>query len=106
MELGESIAQAAVREVKEETGGIIKINILVGIYTGPRHVIAYADGEARQQFNVCFTAQVIGGRLTISSESTEGGFFAVAAAKQLPMHHTTRLRICHYLEHRPTPYIG
>ncbi|WUI74722.1 hypothetical protein OHS81_12710 [Streptomyces sp. NBC_00400] len=58
-------------EVKEETGLDVEITGLVGAYTDPRHVIAYADGEVRRQFNVCFTARVAGGQLAISDESTE-----------------------------------
>jgi 8-oxo-dGTP pyrophosphatase MutT (NUDIX family) len=48
MDLGESIAQTIVREVKEETGLDIEPVRLVGIYSDPRHVIAYTDGEIRQ----------------------------------------------------------
>lgn len=52
MEIGETMSQAVVREVEEETGIRIAIAGLVGLYTDPRHVIAYANGEVRQQFNV------------------------------------------------------
>src|SRR5262245_3038067 len=49
VEVGESVAQAVVREVKEETGLDVEPVGLVGVYSDPRHVIAYADGEVRQQ---------------------------------------------------------
>ena len=39
LDLGESLVQTAVREVKEETGIDCEITGLVGIYTDPRHVI-------------------------------------------------------------------
>jgi len=51
LELGESIVECAVREVREETGLEVEITGLVGVYTDPRHLIAYSDGEVRQQFN-------------------------------------------------------
>src|SRR3954471_14585046 len=54
MELGESIAECAVREVREETGLEVEITGIVGIYSDPKHVFAYADGEVRQEFSVCF----------------------------------------------------
>ncbi len=97
MQLGESIAATAVRETREETGLDIEITGLVGIYTDPRHIIAYADGEVRQQFNVCFTARVIGGVLANSSESAAVEFVDAAHLDALKMHRTTRTRIEHYL---------
>ena len=106
MEMNDSLPGCAVREVKEETGYDVEITGLVGTYTDPRHVIAYTDGEVRRQFNVCFTARIIGGELTVSDESTEVRFTAPAALNALPMHHTQRLRLHHVLENRPTPYLG
>jgi ADP-ribose pyrophosphatase YjhB (NUDIX family) len=56
MDLGETITEAVAREVCEETGVTVEITGLVGIYSDPRHVIAYSDGEVRQQFNICYRA--------------------------------------------------
>ncbi|MFE9567269.1 NUDIX hydrolase [Streptomyces sp. NPDC006692] len=106
MDMGDSLPGAAVREVREETGLDVEITGLVGTYTDPRHIIAYSDGEVRRQFNVCFTAHVVGGTLAISDESTELRFVAPAELDALPMHHTQRLRLQHFLENRPTPYLG
>ncbi|TXS04837.1 NUDIX domain-containing protein [Streptomyces sp. col6] len=106
MDMGDSLPGTAVREVKEETGLDVEITGLVGTYTDPRHVIAYRDGEVRRQFNVCFTARVIGGRLALSDESTELRFVPPAEIGELPMHHTQRLRLGHYLEGRDQPYLG
>jgi ADP-ribose pyrophosphatase YjhB (NUDIX family) len=106
MEAGERIADTAVREVKEETGLDVEPETLVGIYSDPRHVIEYGDGEVRQQFSVCFACRVVGGELATSEESLEVGFFHAAEIERMPMHESIRLRIRHYLEHRPRPVIA
>lgn len=106
MELTESLPDAAVREVKEETGLDIEITGLVGTYTDPRHIIAYSDGEVRRQFNICFTARITGGELAISDESTELRFVPPDQLGGLPMHHTQRLRLDHFVQHRDQPYLG
>ncbi|MGW5019348.1 NUDIX domain-containing protein [Streptomyces cacaoi] len=106
MDMTDSLPGTAVREVKEETGLDVEVTGIVGTYTDPRHIIAYSDGEVRRQFNVCFTARVVGGSLAISDESSELRFIPPSDIDALPMHHTQRLRLQHFLEHRATPHLG
>ena len=79
---------------------------LVGIYTDPRHLIEYSDGEVRQQFNIRFRGRLINGALRGSAESTDVRWVAPAELDRLAIHHTTRLRLQHFLEKRAAPYIG
>ncbi|MDQ8707251.1 NUDIX domain-containing protein [Streptomyces sp. LHD-70] len=106
MEMTDSLPGTAVREVREETGLDIEVTGLVGIYTDPRHVIAYSDGEVRRQFNVCFRARLAGGTLAVSDESLELRWVAPDELDGLDLHHTQRLRLRHFLEDRPAPYLG
>jgi 8-oxo-dGTP pyrophosphatase MutT (NUDIX family) len=53
--------EAARREVREETGIDVEITGLSGIDSDPRHVIAYDDGEVRQEFSLCFHAKRLRG---------------------------------------------
>jgi hypothetical protein len=69
-------------------------------------VIAYTDGEVRQQFNICFTGRVIGGQLAESAESTALRFVAADELDSMPIHPTQRLRLGHFLTRSGTPYCG
>src|SRR5579875_788765 len=106
MEIGETIGEAAIRETKEETGLDIELENIVGVYTNPCHVVAFSNGEVRQQFSLCFSGRIVGGEIRVSKESTEVGFFSPAEIESLEMHPSIRLRIQHFLEHRDKPYIG
>ena len=106
MEVGESMADTVVREVKEETGIDVEVTGVVGIYTNPNHVMAYDDGEVRQQCSICFTTRMLGGQLTTSSETSEVQFVATERLDIMSIHPSMRLRIDHYLQRRSAPYIG
>jgi ADP-ribose pyrophosphatase YjhB (NUDIX family) len=105
-DIGECIAETAVRETKEEAGVEIEVTGLVGIYTNPNHVIEYSDGEVRQQFSICFRGQYVGGEPASSSETSEVRWVGRDELAALPIHPSMRLRIEHGYENRPTPYIG
>ena len=105
-EIGESIVDTVVREVKEETGYDVAVETLTGTYTNPRHVMAYDDGEVRQQFSLAFRARLVGGTARTSSESSEVVWLDPAELGDLHMHPSMRLRIEHALEGRQSPALG
>ena len=105
-DFGESVIQAARREVQEETGVDIEITGLSGIYSDPRHVIAYDDGEVRQEFSICFHAKPVSGDLRPSSESRNVRWVSPGSVVDLKMHPSMRLRIDHAIKREPDPYIG
>jgi ADP-ribose pyrophosphatase YjhB (NUDIX family) len=106
MEIGETIRDTAVRETLEETGVEIELGRLIGIYCDPGHRAAYSDGEVRQEFSVCFAGEVRGGSLRGSDESLEVAFFAPSELAGVDIHEPIQLRIRHFLEDRPEPYIS
>ncbi|GAA0426385.1 NUDIX domain-containing protein [Streptomyces luteireticuli] len=106
-EIGESIADTVVREVEEETGIRVEVLDVSGLYTDPGHVMAYDDGEVRQQFSICFRARPVGGELRTSSESKEVRWVPPTDLDALDIHQSMRLRIEHGLDsRREQPYIG
>ena len=104
---GESVSEAVIREVLEETGIQVRVERLSGVYTNPRHVMVYDDGEVRQQFSLCFIAHPCGGTLSVSNETSEVAYVPVAELDGLDVHPSMRLRIEHGLDDsRSTVYIG
>lgn len=94
MDLGESVRDAAVREVEEETGVQVEITGLVGIYTDPGHVMAYDDGEVRQEFSVCFHARYVSGEPREDGTETKAArWVEPAEVPGLLIHPTMRRRI-------------
>lgn len=79
IERGESVEQAAVREVKEESGLDVRITRLLGVYSDPREgrIVAYSESDIIQLVDVVVEAEVLGGELTRSAESEELRFFAL-----------------------------
>lgn len=105
-EIGETVAQTAVRETHEETGITVEITGMVGVYSDPDHVIAYSDGEVRQQFSLCFRAVPVAGTPTPSSESIDVCWVPHDELGGYDIHPSTLLRIRHGYEERTEPYIG
>ncbi len=75
VELGESVLGALRREVQEETGLEVEADRLIGIYSSPDYLVAYDDGEVRQQFSLAFACHVTGGSVQTSSESIDVEWF-------------------------------
>lgn len=105
-DIGETIAGAAERETLEETGYLVRVTGLVGVYSDPGNVIAYDDGEIRQQFALCFRAVLLGGDLRTSVESPSVRWVRPEELDGIPIHPSVRLRINHGLADLDAPYIG
>jgi ADP-ribose pyrophosphatase YjhB (NUDIX family) len=105
-DVGESIGETVVREVREETGYEVEVIGIIGTYTNPNHVMAYDDGEVRQQFSIAFSAKLVGGEARTSEESREVDWVEPADLDRRQIHPSMRMRIQHYLDRRASPYIG
>lgn len=106
MELGESIRDAVVREVEEETGVRVEVTGLVGIYTDPGHVMTYDDGEVRQEFSVCFHARPKSGEPREDGTETKAARWVdPTQLSELSIHPSMRRRIDAALDGRNEPEI-
>ncbi|WP_433297457.1 NUDIX hydrolase [Actinoplanes sp. CA-030573] len=96
-DIGESVSQAAIREVEEETGVRVELLGVSGIYSDPGHVIAYDDGEVRQEFSICFRGRPVGGTVRLSDESSRVEWVPADTLSNLRIHPSMTKRIYHGL---------
>ncbi len=93
VEIGESVSVAIVREVREETGLVVEVDRLVGVYSEPSsQIFRYRDGNVVHYINTLMTCRIVGGNLQTCDESLELKFFDPA---RLPgdMLRTHRIRV-------------
>ena len=105
MEPGEDIEHTIIREVLEETGYNVVVNKLIGVYTNPNCIIAYSDGEVRQQFSLCFQCSIVSGEMRISSESKEVQFFKLNEIENLSISYQQKIRIDDCLRNQKEAFI-
>lgn len=63
IEPGESPADAAVREVWEETGLLVELTAMFGVFGGLDLVVTYTNGDRAAYVPVIFRGKVIGGKM-------------------------------------------
>ncbi len=85
VESGETVAEACIREVWEETGLNVRVKRLVGVYSHPDQLIIYKDGNKAFIVAIHFEVQVTGGELGLSNETTDFGYFTVEEMEKLEM---------------------
>lgn len=64
VQLGETPARTIVREVAEETGLQVRVDQLIGLYTGPDFEWTYPNGDQAQIVSAFFACTPVGGVLT------------------------------------------
>jgi 8-oxo-dGTP diphosphatase len=95
VELGESLEDAAIREVKEETGIDVAHLQFCGV----------SQARDRSVVNFLFYGTCVGGALQSSTESIEVGFFQPSSALEMVKHANFRERIELCLDSSRRPFL-
>jgi 8-oxo-dGTP pyrophosphatase MutT (NUDIX family) len=93
MDAGESPVETVTREVFEETGLEVRVKRLVGVYSDPNQLVMYADGTKVQIVAIHFEAEITGGSLGLSDETSDFGYYSLNEMEGLEMlgHHKQRI---------------
>ena len=105
VEIGESVRDAIVREVREETGLAVEVLRLIGVYSDPAiQIVRYADGNVVHYISTLFACRILGGTLETCEETLALEFFDPndLPADLLPMH---RVRIRDAMTGNPAAFI-
>jgi 8-oxo-dGTP pyrophosphatase MutT (NUDIX family) len=105
MESGESLEECCQREVLEETGLEVRTKRLIGIYSNRDQVVIYRDGNKVQIVVLSFEAEIIGGKLGLSDETTAFGYFSLDEIKSMPMHGRHKERVVDALKNEIIPVL-
>jgi ADP-ribose pyrophosphatase YjhB (NUDIX family) len=76
---GESPAQAAVRESREEVGVEVRLLRLLGAFGGPDYEVTYPNGDQVAYVTIAYSAQIVAGELKPDGdEISRADWFPVA----------------------------
>jgi 8-oxo-dGTP pyrophosphatase MutT (NUDIX family) len=104
MELGETPSQCAIRETREETGVLTEIIGILGIYSDPGHIVAYTDGEIRQEYEVILLGRPVTGTPTANDEASDVAWIAPDDLPAFDIHPTQWRQLRDYLD-RSWPHL-
>lgn len=104
MDSGETIEECCQREVLEETRLEVRTERLIGVYSNRDQLVIYPDGNKVQIIVLSFEAKIIGGKISLSDETTDFGYFSMNEIESMPMHDRHKERIEDALLNQAIPF--
>ena len=74
LEMNETYEEAALREIREETGLEVRLDALLGIYHN--HNMVWSNGDRAHVITAIYLADIVSGEPRIDEESLELSFFS------------------------------
>jgi 8-oxo-dGTP pyrophosphatase MutT (NUDIX family) len=97
MELGETSTGCGIRETLEETGVLTEVTGILGVYSDPAHIVAYTDGEIRQEYEVILLGRPVSGTPQANDEASDAAWFTPGELGALDIHPTQWRQLRDYL---------
>lgn len=98
---GESVSECCAREFLEETGLVVRVDRLIGVYSNVDLLVTYADGNRWHLISLHFAVTWLAGEPGLSNETTEWGFFTRAEIATMDVIETHIPRIADSWDARP-----
>jgi 8-oxo-dGTP pyrophosphatase MutT (NUDIX family) len=102
---GESVEEAVLRELLEETGLRGRVTRFLGVYSDPNRLVIYPDGNKAHIVALSFEVEVLGGEPGLSNETTAFGFFSLEQAAQMDIISNHHERILDALKAEGVPFV-
>ena len=107
LEPGETPALAAVREVREETGLIVELVQILGVFGGTEFAITYSNGDEIAYVATYFEGKIISGTPTPDNEETlQVRWFARNDTDAVPFSRQLKIVLDAILDAERTPYFA
>jgi len=91
VELGESPAETAIREAREEIGAEVRLKRLLGVLGGPDYEVTYPNGDRAAYVTAVYEAEIINGVPAIADdELSDVAWFSPSELGQLTLSRLTR----------------
>jgi ADP-ribose pyrophosphatase YjhB (NUDIX family) len=92
VDLGETLSEACVRELFEETGLKAEVVRILGVYSDKEHSLHIAQGIEWHTVRISFLCRVLGGVIRPSDETSEIRYFNPGQLPPLITDHARRIK--------------